>query len=172
MNLLQKLDLAILDGLFQKIADWVNNRWGKSCFWLARVNYWIVIIAWAAEIAFYREKLSIHSVFFVLFSIGALWRIGEWEKMEKNPLESAAQRVLNPERISPFSRLIRLFNVFFLPFNIEWFVDFFAQGDVKALLIATNQFAFFCAFYFAACTPKPPSPLKVGNELAVQTSRA
>ncbi len=185
MMFFEKLDLAILDGIYQPIADWVANTFGKSCFWLAKVMTWIFLIMAsiaAAHVFTYGSALigsgltSKIYVFVLLCILGSiqLMRIRILEKQDGSWEENIATRVMNTQRMfNPYglTRLIlialviisAILGALYIPPNYP--AQSLIWSVVNNLLFSTS---FISTYYFAACTPKPPSPLKAGNRLAVK----
>ena len=91
-------------------------------------------------------------------------RLRDWEKADKDESLQRAERVANIERLG--GRLTRKILLLLSPFFIMMLFDFLITGNSRWGL-ASLQWAMFTAnLYFAACTPKPRSPLKAGNKLA------
>lgn len=188
MQFLEKLDLAILDGFFQKIADWVNDRWGKSCFWLAKLCSWLFLVVatigqlWAyiyGSAVFGDDQKWMSLAVLAVLGFGQLYRIREMEKLDQNEWSLRELRAYNPQRqFIPwgFSRIFFLFVmgsaliVVLIIIPAKTLYDgwelFHMVGTIAAALSFTGS------FYFVACTPKPPSPLRAGNKLAAQASTA
>jgi len=169
MGLMEKLDLAILDGFFQKVADWVNDRWGKTHIWLTIISTWCVMILWCIEAAM---KQSIGaSILLALFSFLQITVTLPYKKKQEERMELRANRVMNPERLFWPLGLFRI---------IMGIVS--AWGALTSLLIlpvrivdivsAIESASFVAMFYFAACSSKPPNPLKAGNRLALSPTAA
>lgn len=165
MKFLEKLDLWILDQIFQKIADYVYDRWGKSCFWLAIMSCWLILIFWGIETGM-RRSIAL-SILFVIFSLMQIFgNMPRWQQLEKNPMALSARRVLNPERIFWPLGLARIFLVLIIVLSKRGEIVALYKGDLAILPNWATDLFFLSTIYFSACTPKPPKPLKAGNELA------
>lgn len=79
--------------------------------------------------------------------------------LEKILLEKKA---MNPERKFYYSGIIRLMALSFLPSDIGSSVRAMRTSPVDwtDAISALSSFLLVCVFYFLACTPKPPAPLK------------
>ena len=175
MGFFEKIDLAILDGFYQKIADNVQERWGYSCFRLAIWCDWVFLILttyiYLSGIVFFGWTWA-GSLGLLLIAIAKLYSIRINQKDEKKWEELAIEGLMNDNRISIESIAMRLalaigtilvaiiFPGGCLVYNSSWNVF------VMSLVGTTVVGAAASEAYFSACTPKPPSPLKAGNELA------
>ena len=90
----ESLDLAILDGFFQKIVD----SSGKSNFWFARILWWPFIIMYAAAVVFYGEGEMRVVVPFGLASVGGLFLLHFYQSEERMQEKLKAHNFLNWRR--------------------------------------------------------------------------
>lgn len=173
--MLRSLDSWLIDQIFQKIADWVDSRIGRTCFWLAKMCAWAVVIFWAASLTFFDGYLSVHGAIFTVWSVGALAQISQWERKEKNRLSLTAERVLNPDRMSLSYLLVRiattLIILVLLPLAPIMLLESKAGlPPAKILLDVLQILSFWGSIYFSVCTPKPPKILREGNPLATHAA--
>jgi hypothetical protein len=165
----ERVDLFLLDRVFQPAADWVYDRFDRSCFWLAKICYWLVIMAWAAELFYKQWWGSTSSALFALFSFAALLTIRGLEKEEENPLARAARRVLNHQRLYHPHGVSRLIMLSIMIALLGPRILGMIQLDGGEFMGFISDWSFVAALYFGACTPKPRRPLKVGNLAAAAT---
>ncbi len=184
MSLLEKLDLAILDHLFQPIADKVSERWGKSCFWLAQKCEWVVLIALSYMcISNYLNDSNwiLWGALLLTLGLRSLFDILRYEKMDESWQERQAARVMNPERLFiPYGKVRMLLFFVFLAIGggLLVLIVLLTEGNkivvscVGVLGVPALTLALLSPDYFSACTPKPPSMLKAGNKLAAEVTPA
>lgn len=185
MGFFEKIDLWILDQFYQPAADWFNNQFGKSCFWLARICYAVIFIeATRMTVLMYHSgEMSFGRVIFAIIVLAGwtIWSFYRTIKEEKSLGKHYSRVTFNSGR----------------PFNSYAFVGVFRLGMflmsctytlVNCLLFFSalyvrNGWALFhilelqvflisigSAEYFAACTPKPRKPKEVRVPAAMQPS--
>lgn len=173
MRFLEKLDTTILDSFFQKIADLVNDQIGKSCFWLARMSCWIVIITWTFEIVFYKLGQIESRALFLLWILSVMSMLNNLEEEDKKNLNLFANRVMNPQRLWwPFGLCRAIAVILIAPVFVGHIISFVESKNQESLVVLAKVLSFLASIYFAACTPKPRSPLKSGNRLAAEVAPA
>ncbi|KND51723.1 MAG: hypothetical protein ABA06_00485 [Parcubacteria bacterium C7867-001] len=160
MNIFVLIDNWIIDSIFQRFADWFWTWTNKSCFWLAKIGCWMVILSHTAGAIL---QYSLHKTMLVLLSevaflllIGWIFldNINKLEKADQN-LQSASAVSANPLRELVLTRVIRylvlVLSSFFIPHEI-------GRGTLSGYfdLIGSIGMIFFA--YFISCTPKPPRP--------------
>lgn len=175
MRFLEKLDLAILDGLFQKIADWWLNRTGKSNFWIARMLWWMLIVNIGMLIIIVGELSFKLLIPFVVVSIGGFFVLSNYE-LEEKLYDGLNARFLNWRRqFMPWGVIRLVMSCIMMTVEVLFLVSILLStkkplfplqllpyiGEILPLL-------FVSILYFSACTPKPRSPLKAGNRLATE----
>lgn len=161
--MLAKIDLWILDNIFQKVADFWTDRTGTSCFRLAVVVAMLFVgsAAWesAASILI---KPGIQWFDLIIFPVLSymIWKI----LMVRANLEGIMSegKAMNPEREFYFAGVVRLFVLSFFPSDMARMVRVFTTSPIDwiGVIAGLSDISFVCFFYFIACTPKPPSRLK------------
>lgn len=182
MGFVEKIDLAILDGFYQRVADWMQHTYGKSCFWLARIFCWLVLGATAVLIlrvfffgsTMYENSLILPLLAPVFLTFSFMVRIKKLEDEERSETNLRALRVMNPRRLFFPYGLARMFIlgsvsvlIMFGLFKGTPTVPGWPLGMEIGLCILFI-ISFVSAEYFSACTPKPQSPVKAGNEIAAR----
>ncbi len=168
--MLEKLDLLILDNVFQTIADWWMDQTGKNNFWLARDTITLSAVLFFVFVGFNLSSLNIVCGILVLPIFYKL--VKSCEKAEKQ--SESFGKCMNPLRnFAPHGIERTVFVLLFILNTSFWVMRCLEFGfgppmrDIPSLL----GFALYiCGMYFAACTPKPPSRLKAGNKLATHSA--
>ena len=152
LQILQKIDDFLFDHIFQKFADWFQIETGKSCFFLARILCWGLIVFETAKLVFTYTSTRVVILpieIFLLLSV-----ITMYQKMEK--ISYRNPNTMNPGRIDMTNFAVRLsFIIVFLYLLIEHLV----WGSLdKSLMLLFGCLIMY--LYFISCTPKPPSLFK------------
>ncbi|MEK7068401.1 MAG: hypothetical protein AAB964_01145 [Patescibacteria group bacterium] len=174
MQYLEKLDLAILDGIFQPMADWWRNRTGKSNFWIARMLWGVIItiVGWVA--IFYLQMESSVMVMFVIMSAGMIGVLANYNKDEKFYEHIRVESYFNWRRqFMPWGALRLFVTITLVAVSIYsitvWSNTPATDSPIIPLSVLYGGAALIIGtLYFSACTPKPPRPLKAGNRLAAE----
>lgn len=162
MNLLIKLDLAILDGFFQPIADWWMNLTGKTNFWISRLLWWIVIVAgtWETLFRMHREdglsKAPSYIVMCVIMGLVSLYFIHLDTNEEALFRNTENARFLNFRR-GPEWGLLRVMTIVLSSYLASDNIIYFGWiSDLWGTIVGAVTYPI--ALYFGACTPKPRLP--------------
>lgn len=158
--MLIKLDLFVLDRVFQRAADWIEYLTGRNNFWLAKIFFFLFVCTGTvsgASIFLTRQEMSMRvlgGLVFLVFSTCVLFWQVIWKTYGDREKETG-RGFVNPNRESLIHRTVRLT---YLVFSIDIFVriclsSVFAIGNIFISIACLE--AFLCS-YFNACTPKPP----------------
>jgi len=169
MKFLIDPDLALLDQVFQRIADWTTQEWGKSCFWLSNLCMWLMLICALGDLYFFVKDIK-GTIGYVILSVVALGAIRFGEKKDAEKEKMIQSRVMNSRRNKLYYRFVR---IAMLSFAISNWISFalveLGWEQRGSNLWRALYFSFLVmSFYFDSCTPKPPNPLKASNRLAAQ----
>lgn len=147
-----RVDLWVLDMIFQRITDWVNNLIGLNCFGQARMLWRIALFnSMLIVVISHHEMIEMAFGMIVLVPLTYLnlWLVHRDEKEhEKNP------KFMNKRRVDSH---MRVFLFFFL------FAPDIINLRMIAVLLHVNIIS---ALYAGACTPRPPKP-KTQTRLAL-----
>lgn len=171
----ERLDLYILDHIFQPACDWWHNLTGKNNFWVARACIVVIFACRTLECAlllvrgtpmsFVLPLLVFNTVALVLIFTPAL------HIFEQRVLQN--KKTLNPARIfvpmGIFRMAISIFEVsLFLGGTIELATNAYLLGRKLPVLYILSTVQEMCAniawvtcLYFIACTMKPRKPREV-----------
>lgn len=184
MNSLEEIDRWIIDVIFQKVAEWLAAKTGKSNFWFARLCFWgTAITSGLLCLIEYERLLSFYnflSIIFLVISISMLARLKDCEELEETDLSELWEHTANPYREFWRYGMMRIALLTLLPWQLlccflriacasyyptdEWVI----AEDV----VACGYFiTFLCGSYLAACNSKPRSRLRPRNTLAVAKMR-
>lgn len=159
------LDRLLLDGVAQRIADWVQIRWGKTCFWLQKQTVTLAFalyVLWAILDSIQRpldvDTWSVIFAGFKLASVVLLLAIGPslYRMIDAQEEQVLNSRQANPRRVRDvFVRLNMVFvaavsDIVYLAGPDPFRLDNYAFAGYMTTLAAVG--------YFAACTPRPPAP--------------
>ncbi len=171
MRFFERLDLTLLDSIFQAIADWVNNNWSKSCFWLARSAGWSTVVASGLLVLHTRSAGAVLISVLVCFSILMIDR--PLKQIDKAMQQPKTQGFLNPLRFTlKVERAAFIFlTIFALVMVIIWLYfkfDFF----VYMVFLTIASFCSAVSMYFASCNIKPRKPKAVEEPALLNLSPA
>ncbi len=172
MGFFQSLDEAIL-GRFQKVSDWVNDWYGRSCFFLARICVWVALIC--ITIVAY-QLTSIPTAFALIAILGlTLFRLlNLFERIDKEKHEQMeVAGTANPlhYRLSPSRIRLALWSCVIT----AGVAGLYAIGDAYAtvgLAAIGVCWALTTSSYFISCTPRPRNPRKAPVSAVAQGSMA
>jgi hypothetical protein len=169
MELLGRVDNFLIDQIFQKIADLVHDRTGKSNFWLAGLCCWLSIIFWmlsGLSIYYFTPDRRWYPNLFLAF--WGLFPLLNFRKKDEK-WQNHGNRVANSDRIT-----LWFVRYSFLVFSVVGFfvtpIRFLLENEIDRVWTYFAIFSNCISLYFAACTPRPPKLLRAGNPLAVQTT--
>lgn len=160
MNIFVLIDNWIIDSIFQRFADWFWSWTNKSCFWLAKIGCWMVILSRTAGAIL---QYSLHKTMFVVFTevvvlllVGWVFldNINKLEKADQN-LQSATAISANPIRELVLMRVIRYIVLVLSSFFIWHEIG---HGTLSRYFDLVGNFGMMFFTYFVSCTPKPPRP--------------
>lgn len=150
-----RLDLWILDRIYQPATDWVCDLFGLNCFAQARLCWQASLLIIMIDTAIY-DPTWFHILADIILMIPlTAFQCHIINNEEKQQLKRP--NLMNARRSDSVSRLI-------IPF-IFALIDL---GGVHPIVWA-QQVILFSALYAEACTPRPPKP-KTQTKLALETS--
>ncbi len=159
------LDFWLLDKIFEPFAKKFQILFGKNCFFLARIFYFLASINCMlfVYIAFFvsktRQEHYFMNTFWLLYSISMLLRSLKMAEREEYSPESSEES-MNPERL--LLRFDRLSNgVIIIIFSFGIIADNGLEQAIIFLSIIFEQIA----LYFRSCTPLPPCKGKAWETL-------
>ncbi len=152
MSLLYRFDHWMCDRVFQRAADWIQERAGLDCFKVAlgflflamlpRVAYWL-IYGW--HLAF---------VILDLLATGVCLLLIEQDRI------SVHRYGVNIGRITNFFMRNYFLAVTFFWVPMGWLLDDLPRG----MLSLADAAGMSTAMYFSSCTPRPPKPRRQEEE--------
>ena len=170
MSLIVRLDDWLVS-VFQKASDWLRDRTDRTCFFYARMCIWLSLIAKTAEFIGEEHKTGWDYFWIVAFGILFIILLQVIEGLDRR-MERYQGKVMSPYRpFFPwgFFRIMMLGFVF-IEVLLMWVVLSLPDTDWRdvwqAVASLIDQIGFFGYAGFLSCTPKPPRPLKAGNEIA------
>lgn len=183
MNFLRVFDRWRMDHVFQPLADMIQHRFDRDCFWVARharvitvafcfvwngVNIWQV--AWNPHFG------PVHSFPYLFFLFGMVCCMHTGGKLARMYEDAVRSRpgTMNPAYDNPGQVFARILPIIALILNVAYAAMIYPYIGFPLLLIVL----FICLFgwvafqHFIACTPPPPKPkpvtLPLGPALPVQ----
>jgi hypothetical protein len=175
MRFIENMDLAILDRMYQRIADWIQDKYGVSHQSLACIAYLYVsaFCLFSSVLAWYADYYTSHGLYAIaamlssaiLTGIKTRFVIKEFRRLES---KTGSALLLNKWRQDPYARFLRLMlfcmSVNHSVGNIIFFALVLVSGNLTLkifsgfLVYQVGLIAFGSMEYLAACTPKPPKP--------------
>lgn len=155
LDLLHKLDLMILDGIFQPIADWLQGLTSKNNFFFAECATLLCIL-----IVFYHSAIDGNAIGFdlgdgiliMLHIVSGIYAFKYIERIRSHLPKNSTQS--NPARIQVF--LLRGIAVAVMVAGLtDW--DY---ALLECILFRIEHLLFLCLAYFISCTPKQSPPLR------------
>ncbi|MDE2096375.1 MAG: hypothetical protein KGL39_03950 [Patescibacteria group bacterium] len=167
MNALVRLDSFIIDRIYQRIADWIGRRFGKSCYEAAALcGYGVIFAIGLAPLLIW---IAMGLWDFVPIGILGLVIPGWYgSDMHKRGLRAHRAMFESQNPTLPFDRLLVAprFVVVVLGFGgslfgMAWCLRHGATYDyLEAPFMFAHGVIYSSFYYFMACLPKPPARQK------------
>ncbi len=168
-----QIDNWLFDKVFQPAADWFCDLTARNPFWLAATSMYLYIAGTITDqILFKHSWISMSFSAFLCVLLGFL----AFSYDRKSIAPDKVSRTMNPNRVSVFLRILRVYSVISLPLKMaDMFVEHPGQGTTHYDGLNLFMSVMFLLFlYFEACETKPPAPPKKkeveGTRLAHSTS--
>ena len=159
MKFFEKLDLAILDGVFQPVANWWNDKTPWSHFLLGRILAWGALVSYSA-FAVFMEKLS-DPVGLFFIGVSMLLIVGTSQKLEERE-HSILRFGVNPLRYNRMWKILRqlalmLMVLIAIALVLKGFgYELHKHSLGERLWRLIEPFCWFSSLYLVSCVPKIP----------------
>jgi hypothetical protein len=162
--MLRAVDDWLVDSVFQRIADWISDRYQKSVFITARICVYLDLVnLMLKNIIESKGKANILD-----FGLSSLWPLILLVliRTEEDEFERRGYGAMNSLRMS--LRLMRFIYIILIPLGIGVNIARLINGSGEHILILTSimgSLFISSAVFFASCTPKPPKPKEEEQEI-------
>lgn len=159
---MERIDNFCIDRIFQPIADWLQDLTRRSTYYLAACSYaGISLISLLLSYLHFGGSVLLSLIYF-LCSFVAMSPIRTQIRRDNNLHEHPSKVVENDRHDSVLVILRPVLVCMFVAVGIPYIVkklyaDTLTLADIIGEIFSILLIA---AYYFAACTPKPPAPKK------------
>lgn len=146
------LDQLIIDRFFQPIADFVMNRWEKSCYWLSgqsALACGVFSIVSDVNIMIADQSWSIRALMFFVLVMWLLLLTAQYMAAQIADRAASRGQLAFPTSQSPF-RLVWIFVCLLDVFSL------IRSPDAIRVSRLLGNISYLAVIYFAACLPRPP----------------
>ena len=161
--MLRAVDDWLIDSVFQRIADWISDRYQKSVFMTARICVYLeLIFLIPRNILRFNGANIIEFVLNSLLPIFLLLLI----RAEEERFERGGYGTMNELR--EYLRIFRFFYIITTPFSVVVLTTSLIDGSTPFLLtlvLLIGSLLITMSHYFASCSPKPPKPKEEKQEI-------
>jgi|GEM_PF-2200358 len=158
---LRSIDDFLVDEVFQKISNFLQEHTGKSCFWFAKV----CLIPWPISVLIFaatgRSAAPLGLDMGIVLTAVALYFV--WDRMEKKARASVHERVVNPMRLFvPMGLFRSALLIFAGGQQVLIVIVRISRGESLTVYVPhiVLTLLWICSWYFGSCTPKPLHPFK------------
>lgn len=155
LRFLEKADWAILDGFYQKVADWWSTHTQWSHFLLAQILAWATLVSYTAQVVFfYTNPGELVLKGFVVLNM--MWVIQTCQRLRAK--ESMLRRYSsNPFRYNLTTVIMRRWLGLLTAYVFTLIVPIVSVGGWMHLWrLFLEPLCYMSAFYLASC--RPPFP--------------
>ncbi len=154
-----KIDDWLFDKVFQPIADWFFDRYGKNTFWLAGTVCWFYVFITAVQQVVLPSVYFSDKLFDGFFAVWmAVWAYRNDQKAKRN------RRIhWNAARKNFYHLILR--KVTFLGTATCGLILIGVKDFWVIFILFGRAFAYMSIFYLEACNTKPPPPPKKSADL-------
>lgn len=155
--MLRTIDTWLLDRVFQRLADWICDRYQKTVFMTARICIYLVFLNLVLRnlVEFNGEPNIMDFLLGALLPTYVLIAIGN----EERKLGRSGYGMMNGMREG--ARFLRYLYILLMPFTVPLNVIRLIGGGepfLLTLIVLVGSLLMVAGVYFGSCTPKPPKP--------------
>jgi len=157
------IDDWLVDSVFQRLADWIADRYQKTVFMTARISVYLVLIFLIP-----RNVLQYNGANIVEFGLDSLWPmlLLLLIRIEEERFERGGYGTMNG--IREYLRIFRYFYIITTPLSVVILMTSLIDGSRPFLLVLVfliSGLLIAASVFFASCTPKPPKPKEEEQEI-------
>lgn len=154
--MLNAVDFWLFEKVFQPVADYVRNMYGKTTFWIASMC--ALSYAWFVSATNFEQGQgiiwNIIDAIHVLVILTFAWYMDKHDRTFSN----SNTETMNPFRESTVVIFLRKYTLIIFPLNILSDLAKINIETIEIIYEVLKEFTYIASLYFAACEIKPPKP--------------